>query len=292
MTDEKPLVSIGMPVYNGAKYIREALDSLLAQDYANFELIICDNNSEDETQAICLQYARKDERISYFRNAENVGAMKNFERVVELSSGSFFMWAAADDFWSSFYISSLVDSLSKSDGAILASGWTRYVKDDAQPHPTLDPDRPPPSGRFVTAQALLAQHASSWIYGLYNRSLLKSELQVLREQRAVGGDMVFLLFLCLNYQLTGNNEATIYKRVYGHNDHYKVSPQKRASLEVWYVRALLGQVVSSSLAVGDKRRMISSVCSALNQGGQNSYGKYWLGILRDYLRTTYKYLRK
>lgn len=104
MTDDKPLVSIGMPVYNGERYIRQALDSLLAQDYANFELIISDNVSTDGTQGICLEYAARDERIRYYRNETNLGALRNFNRVFELSSGKYFMWAAHDDVWNPAYV--------------------------------------------------------------------------------------------------------------------------------------------------------------------------------------------
>lgn len=94
-----PKISIGMPVYNGVKYIREALDSLLAQTFTDFELIISDNASTDATQSICEEYARRDPRIRYVRQAENKGALANFQFVLDQSRGEFFMWAAADDLW-------------------------------------------------------------------------------------------------------------------------------------------------------------------------------------------------
>jgi glycosyltransferase involved in cell wall biosynthesis len=104
-TGSKPLVSIGMPVYNGEKYIRQALDSLLAQDYGHFELIISDNASTDGTAEICREYVAKDDRIRYCRNETNLGAVRNFNRVFELSSGKYFMWAATDNMLSSIFIS-------------------------------------------------------------------------------------------------------------------------------------------------------------------------------------------
>lgn len=69
----EPLISIGLPVYNGERHIRQALDSLLAQNYGDFELIISDNASTDETQQICLEYAARDERIRYYRNERDMG---------------------------------------------------------------------------------------------------------------------------------------------------------------------------------------------------------------------------
>ena len=92
-----PQVSIGMPVYNGEPFIREALDSLLAQTFTDFELIISDNASTDGTEAICRGYAAKDKRIRYVRQAENRGALANFQFVLDEAVGVYFMWAAADD---------------------------------------------------------------------------------------------------------------------------------------------------------------------------------------------------
>lgn len=92
-----PRVSIGMPVYNGETYIREAIDSLLAQTFTDFELIVSDNASTDGTEAICREYAGKDARIRYVRQLENKGAMGNFKFVLDAAIGEFFMWAADDD---------------------------------------------------------------------------------------------------------------------------------------------------------------------------------------------------
>jgi glycosyltransferase involved in cell wall biosynthesis len=92
-----PRVSVGLPVRNGEKYLRLALDSILRQDYTDFELIISDNASTDATQSICLEYAAKDQRIRYYRNETNIGASGNFNRVFELARGEFFKWIPHDD---------------------------------------------------------------------------------------------------------------------------------------------------------------------------------------------------
>src|SRR2546421_5586268 len=77
-TAHAPTLSIGMPVYNGAQFISQSLDSLLKQTFSDFEIIICDNASEDATQAICREYARRDSRIRYYRNPANLGAGWNY----------------------------------------------------------------------------------------------------------------------------------------------------------------------------------------------------------------------
>lgn len=97
MESRRPRVSIGLPVFNGEKYLPKALDSLLAQDYEDFELVISDNASTDETGSICRHYAQRDRRIRYSRNQCNIGLAPNHNRVFNLSRGEFFKWAAHDD---------------------------------------------------------------------------------------------------------------------------------------------------------------------------------------------------
>lgn len=99
-----PKVSIGLPVYNGGKYLSQALGALLGQTYPHFELILSDNASTDSTEAICKDYAARDPRIRYVRQAENLGAVRNFEFTLEQATGEFFMWAAHDDLWSPDFI--------------------------------------------------------------------------------------------------------------------------------------------------------------------------------------------
>jgi len=90
-----PTVSIGMPVYNGGKYIREALDSLLKQSFSDFELIISNNASTDGTEAICCEYADWDSRIRYVLQPENLGPAANFHYVLGEAQGKYFMWVCA-----------------------------------------------------------------------------------------------------------------------------------------------------------------------------------------------------
>jgi len=97
MNSRSPRVSIGLPVFNGEKYLAGALSCLLNQDYEDFELIISDNASTDATESICREYAAKDLRIRYSRNETNIGASPNYNRVFQLARGEFFKWASHDD---------------------------------------------------------------------------------------------------------------------------------------------------------------------------------------------------
>lgn len=92
-----PSVSVGLPVYNGQNFVGKAIESILNQDYEDFELIISDNASSDDTGYICQQYAGTDKRIRYYRNETNIGAAPNHNRVFELANAKYFKWAAHDD---------------------------------------------------------------------------------------------------------------------------------------------------------------------------------------------------
>src|ERR1041384_1243374 len=135
-----------MPVYNGERDLWRALDCLLAQDYDNFEIIISDNASTDRTRQICEDYAARDARIKLSFNATNIGIIANFERVLEIANGKYFMWAAHDDLWSNTFVRSMVEELENhSDVSVAMSaverlhenGSTRDIvrfKGDANPN--------------------------------------------------------------------------------------------------------------------------------------------------------------
>jgi len=91
------LITIGMPVFNGEKFIEKRLDSLLKQTHTNFELIISDNASTDKTGTICKKFANKDARIIYLRQKKNIGGISNFKFLLNKARGKFFIWTAVDD---------------------------------------------------------------------------------------------------------------------------------------------------------------------------------------------------
>lgn len=120
MCCKTPKVSIALPVYNGEKYMREAIESVLAQTFKDFELIICDNASTDQTEKICREYTNKDRRIRYYRNEKNLGCAKNFNRAFELSSSKYFKWIAADCTIEPEFLQRCVDLLDIDSEIILA----------------------------------------------------------------------------------------------------------------------------------------------------------------------------
>ena len=133
MADQtEPLVSIGVPVFNGEKTLRRALDALLAQDYPNLEIIISDNASTDGTGAIAAEYAARDKRVKYFRAEKNSGAIWNFNRVFALASGKYFMWAASDDQRDHSFVRACVEKLEACPNAVLCQSHTAMLIEGKQ----------------------------------------------------------------------------------------------------------------------------------------------------------------
>lgn len=120
-------VSIGLPVYNGERYLEVAVRSVLAQSWADLELVICDNGSTDRTESICRMFAGQDPRVHYHRNAANIGAAGNFCRTFELSGGAYFRWLSADDFIGATSIEKCLALLECHDDAALACTRTVFV---------------------------------------------------------------------------------------------------------------------------------------------------------------------
>jgi glycosyltransferase involved in cell wall biosynthesis len=125
----RPPVAIGMPVYNSERYLEQAIESLLAQTYGDFELILCDNASTDETRDICERYARQDRRVRYHRNHANIGMNPNFNRVFRLSDSRYFKWSTADDYWAPEMVADGVEALERNGSVVLA--YPRAVLVDA-----------------------------------------------------------------------------------------------------------------------------------------------------------------
>jgi glycosyltransferase involved in cell wall biosynthesis len=122
-----PRLSVGLPVYNGEKYLAASLDALLGQSYDDFELIISDNASTDGTAGICRRYMKQDSRIRYIRQPRNIGAAPNHNFVVGQARGELFKWASADDLYGHDLLKCCVDALDEYPRVVLAHAWTALI---------------------------------------------------------------------------------------------------------------------------------------------------------------------
>jgi glycosyltransferase involved in cell wall biosynthesis len=192
------LVSVGLPVYNGADYLREALDSLLAQDYLDFELIISDNCSTDETEVICREYEARDARVRYSRTERNIGPVLNWARVYELARGEFFMWAAHDDRRERRCLSLCVAALEGNARALMCCMDARLIDEEGRDVSDLYSfRRHHPTG--ATPHERLRRHvrASYWldIYSLFRtRAIAQTRLGTMN---VWAGDVVLVAEVCL-----------------------------------------------------------------------------------------------
>ena len=129
MADQQqpPRVSVGLPVYNGERYLREAIDAILGQTFKDLELIISDNASTDATEQICRGYVAIDARVRYYRNIKNRGAARNFNRVLDVARGEYFKWAAVDDLISLDNIERCVEALEQNPRGVLAYALATHI---------------------------------------------------------------------------------------------------------------------------------------------------------------------
>jgi glycosyltransferase involved in cell wall biosynthesis len=207
----KPAVSIGMPVYNGARFLRASVESVLAQTFADFELIIADNASTDATEEICREYASKDHRIRYFRNQHNIGASPNFNRVFELSYSDFFRWQAADDLCEPTLVEKCKSVLDADPAVVLCCPRSDVIDESGtvieRIDDVLDLRSRRPSDRFRGLLAKLTLCNAQ--YGLMrSEALRKTRL----EQSYPGSDIVFLAELTLQGEFVQLDEYLFHRR--------------------------------------------------------------------------------
>jgi glycosyltransferase involved in cell wall biosynthesis len=206
-----PLLSIGLPVYNGERFLQFALDSLLNQTFRDFELIICDNASTDATRSICQEYAARDARIRYYRNPENIGAAANFNRVFELARAPYFKWAAADDVISPEFVEKCIAAMQQDPELVLAYTRVDKINSSGEIDGTYDypmrVNHPSPHVRF--ADLILVNHFCVAIFGVIRRDVLAQTPLI---GKYVGSDRVLLAELGLHGRMVELPEYLFHRR--------------------------------------------------------------------------------
>lgn len=190
---EYPLVSIGMPVYNEERFIRASLESIIAQDYPNIELIISDNASTDNTGHICKEFSSQYDWITYHQRHQNHGPIDNFNYVLHKSKGKYFMWASGHDTWMSNYISSCAHLLETHPKATIVFGCSNWINEHGK---TFSKESGWTDTRGLSVIA--RYHTVLWgnmhpILGLINSNALKQSKLL----STVGADLIALASLSL-----------------------------------------------------------------------------------------------
>jgi glycosyltransferase involved in cell wall biosynthesis len=127
-----PLVSIALPVFNGEKWLDQAIRTLVKQSYENMEIIIADDCSSDNSPKICEQYASSYSQITFIKNETNLGGQGNFLKILNLCSGKYITYASQDDYWDENFISYLVEKLESNNRAVLAGCATQLLDEKDQ----------------------------------------------------------------------------------------------------------------------------------------------------------------
>ncbi len=121
-----------MPVYNGQRYVAQAIESILSQSFTDLELVISDNASTDGTGDLCRGFADRDPRVLYSRLPSNIGAVLNYDRVYKLGGGQYFKWAAHDDVIEPTFIQRCVEVLDRDQSAVLAYPRAKFIDEHGQ----------------------------------------------------------------------------------------------------------------------------------------------------------------
>lgn len=259
-----PKISIGMPIYNGEQYAPEAIESVLNQTHEDFELVISDNSSTDDTEQICRDFAARDQRIRYIRQDMNIGAAPNFNAVFHLSGGEFFRWHACDDITLPEFDEKCLEVLQSGgdDVAIAFAKW-HMIDDIGTVIDSSEPDRmiwrgTTPHERYedllCTRPNSLLHHCVP-VYGLMRRdTLLKTGL--LRSYAS--SDNVFIVELAMYGDIRQVPETLFLRR--RHSGGYVAANKSPEQMAAWMDSSNKGvyPMIRTRIALGSIARVFDT----------------------------------
>ncbi len=208
---EIPKLSIGMPVYNGERYLPAAIAGLLGQSFSDFEMIIQDNASTDRTEDICRSFAATDQRIQYQKNAQNLGAAANYNLCLEQAQGEYFKWAAHDDVCKPAYLQSCIDVLDHDPQVVLCHSISDAIDSRGRRIGVyeIEPSAMDESSWKRFASMILPPHYCIPVFGVMRRTILE---QTIRHGDWVGADRNLLAELALHGKVQLVPEALFQRR--------------------------------------------------------------------------------
>lgn len=279
-TKNVPRVSIGLPVYNGGQLLSEAIDSLLAQEFDDFELIISDNASTDRTEEVCREYCKRDRRVSYHRRDRNYRAINNFIHVFGKARGEYFMFAAHDDRWHPRFISACLEALEKKRSLVFATPRVQFLTPEGTPceryYPVLHTANMGLRNRIA---AIFRETDIGYnFYGLYRRETLN---KITLDHDCYGGDVVILLELMLEGEAVHLPEKLFFYRLNYRNAQEQIeslgfTPDNRQVDKPYTTLTvnLLRTIMNAPLFASFKRIIISDVLQIISL-----HNPEWRGVL-------------
>jgi glycosyltransferase involved in cell wall biosynthesis len=262
-----PKITIGLPTFNGARFLGETLESLLAQDAEDFEILISDNGSTDDTERICRSFSRSS-KVRYMRCPINKGAAWNYNNVLRAAQGRYFKWAADDDVCMPTFLSSCVDHLDNNDRAILSWPQTLLIDERGNAiRPLEDSNLELKSSDPVARLTRVLQNREEWhpVFGVIRTDVLRRTAGI---GTFVYADVALLAELALIGEFHQLRE-TLFLRRYHQDRSLMANPSFQAHA-AWYkperpagravlpnatlVRQLLRRARSPSLSFSERNR--------------------------------------
>ena len=224
----KPLVTIGVPVRNGERFLTRALDSHAAQTYPAIEIVVSDNESSDRTPDILADRARQDQRIRIIRQQSLIGIVENFMTVLSAARGEYFMWAADDDQWRPEFVEALVSELEAHPEAAAAMSAVDLVTEEGAPIQTIrftgryDPNTS--SYARMLRSATTFQKLNFYLYGLYRTDVLRRAMRTFAD--VPGPDRLFVCQLALGVRLRQVDRVLHLRTIHRRPTHLRL-PEER-----------------------------------------------------------------
>lgn len=229
LTKFLPGISIGLPVYNGEKFIQKRIESILNQTFQNFEIIISNNASTDLTEEICIKFEKQDKRIKYFKQLNNIGGMSNFSFVLSKAERRFFVWAAVDDDWHLEFLNknyeflkfkkdfvgcvTKIEFMNSKDIKIKTENFSKTRKKLRDKIRSMRPNLYPISGEYYKKiRSILKSKSSNMMYGLMKtESLQKSMI----DQRFLGDEWSVMFNIVKYGNYNEIDEKMLFRREIG-----------------------------------------------------------------------------
>ena len=258
------LVSIGMPVYNSVEKIRPALESFLKQTEKNIEIILSDDASTDGTEALCRLYARKDKRIRYIRQKENLGQLRNIEFVMNEARGEYFVLGADDDWWAEMFVEKLKRILESNPqyGAAIASVRRVYPDGEVQREVIYSGELDITNQSYAEVfDKMSGKWPIHWFCGVY-RTKLMQDLIRMPFPKCKSHDRIFMCELSLATHIYALPEVLHHKTLYRQTlaERYGAQDVGKAfldpKLQTRYVIAMVKRLIlSPNIPLGRKLRL-------------------------------------
>lgn len=210
-----------MLVYNGERFVGEAIESLLNQSFSDFTLFISDDASIDNTQAICERYAQKDPRIIYHRQEKNIGMFPNFKFVLDSARGDYFMWASHDDLWDKDFLKVCVENIETMGvdvATTVVADVDSYGRNVRELTDVLKLSGSP-SIRQVATYVLQPEvlGKGNLIYSMFKTEVIKNTWEIYPQRMEWGSDYHFSLAIVSHYSVYIDERNLFKKRLGGHS---------------------------------------------------------------------------